>query len=572
MRLASSTAILWVVGAVLIGVGGYSLSPYWLFLATSAVVGALVARSVGIVTGQAGMISLCQMTFAATAAWVVAELQYHHVAIPFLLQVLIGAAATIPLGLALGVPALRVRGINLAVVTLGFAFAANLYLNRSSFPGVDRGVAVTPEHWLAEPRRYFLFCWIAFCVVCGTLGLVARRRVGASWLAVRYSERAAAAMGMSVTRTKLGAFALSAFVAGLGGGLLAGLIGLLTPQSFDLLTSLVTFAVAVMVAAEFAAGALIAGCLPVFLLELLRRLGWPLDIGNFLFGVGVVDSLRRGKGGAAAAGHDAIARRRARSLRTTARIEPGPVNGSAPVGSKPSGKHVLEARGVTIRFGTVVALDGFELRLEPQTVTALIGPNGAGKSTFVDAVTGFLGYSGEILLDGTPVDRLSAGKRARLGIRRTFQQDRTIPDLTVGQYVRLAARRRLDERELREYLSYTGCPDPRVPLSAVDVGSRRLVEIAGVLSAGPKITLFDEPAAGLARSDSQLLAARIAEIPERFGATVLLIEHDMEHVQAASAAVTVLDFGRVIASGTPREVLASKAVAAAYLGEEMVLS
>jgi branched-chain amino acid transport system permease protein len=222
-----------------------------------------------------------------------------------------------------------------------------------------------------------------------------------------------------------------------------------------------------------------------------------------------------------------------------------------------------------VRFGSVTALDAVDLEVAAGTVHALIGPNGAGKSTLVDAVTGFIAdYDGEIFLGDARIDRLSATRRARAGIRRTFQQGLAIPTLTVQRYIELSAHRRLGRGEVADLMAFLDGPPPGRTLADVEVGTRRIVEVAAGLAARPRILLLDEPGAGLATEESLLLGARMLEIPQRFGCSVLLIDHDMELVKTACSAITVLDFGRVIASGEAEDVFAHTAVIDAYLGAE----
>ncbi|RDI74368.1 Branched-chain amino acid transport system / permease component [Gaiella occulta] len=564
-----------LVASVLAVAGSSFLLPsYWLFLATSAVIGAIVARSTGLVTGQAGMISLCQLSFAAVGAWVVSRLSLTGQGVPFLVQIVAAGLAAVPLGILVGLPALRLRGVHLAVVTLGFATTVDVYLRVKGFPREGFASAVSPPGPFDDPRIYFELCFGTFVVVALLLALAGRRRVGAAWLAVRHSERATAAMGMSVPRVKLTAFATSAFVAGLSGGLLTGQVGLVTPENFAPVGSLVTFAVAVMTAAQYVEGAILAGVLVAFFPEVLRRLGLPLDIADLAFALGAIDVLRRGRGGIAAQARQAMRRRGGRrspahtSVATAPPARPPRRTRSADAGATPA----LEVKGLTVRFGEVAALDGVDLRVRPGTVHALIGPNGAGKTTLVDAVTGFLPrYGGDVLVAGFSLDGLLAYRRARAGVRRTFQQDRTIPDLSVGDYVRLAAGHRTSARDAEAVLGFLGCPAADRPVGSLDVGTRRLVEVAGALAARPALLLLDEPAAGMTEVESADLAQRIAAIPSRFDCAVLLIEHDMAHVVAASSEVTVVDFGRTIASGSPRDVLEHPDVVAAYLGQEIAV-
>jgi branched-chain amino acid transport system permease protein len=197
----------------------------------------------------------------------------------------------------------------------------------------------------------------------------------------------------------------------------------------------------------------------------------------------------------------------------------------------------------------------------------LRGPNGAGKSTFVDAITGFLPtYDGQVLFQNNSVDDLMATQRARTGIRRTWQTTRIAPELTVGDYIHLSSGGGLSDEEVNAVLSWLDCPSADVLISSVDSGARRLLDVAGVVAARPPLILLDEPAAGQSYAEAVMLGKRIAEIPERFGSSVLLIEHDMDLVRTACSAVTVLDFGTVLAAGPTEDVLERPAVKKAYMG------
>ncbi|MGH2848996.1 MAG: ABC transporter ATP-binding protein, partial [Solirubrobacteraceae bacterium] len=231
----------------------------------------------------------------------------------------------------------------------------------------------------------------------------------------------------------------------------------------------------------------------------------------------------------------------------------------------------MRINNLSVRYGNVVALNDVSI-VVPRGITAgLIGPNGAGKSTLVDAVTGFIrSYDGSIEIEGRSIDRLTVHRRSRAGVRRTFQHERTVPELTVREFVRLSARRHITDAEVSDALAFVGGPAPRASIAGVDVGARRLVEIAACLASQPYVLLLDEPTAGLAREESLAVANAIASMPERYGCSVLLIEHDMEVVSAACTHLTVLDFGSEIASGSPSDVLQQGAVISAYLGDQTV--
>jgi branched-chain amino acid transport system permease protein len=202
-------------------------------------------------------------------------------------------------------------------------------------------------------------------------------------------------------------------------------------------------------------------------------------------------------------------------------------------------------------------------------VVGLVGPNGAGKSTLVDATAGFLAsYDGSIRVGGEALEGVLAHRRARL-LRRTFQTERTIGELTPQDYLRLAAGGRSSADEIAEVMDFVGCPETNEPLSRIDVRLRRLIMIAACLVGKPQVLLIDEPAAGLTAEESDDLAARIAEIPARFDCGVLLIEHDMELVRKACTSLVVLDFGKVLTRGATAEVLEDPVVTAAYLGDDL---
>lgn len=229
---------------------------------------------------------------------------------------------------------------------------------------------------------------------------------------------------------------------------------------------------------------------------------------------------------------------------------------------------LLRLEAVKKRFGGLVVLNNIDIVVGPNELIGLIGPNGAGKSTFIDAVAGFLSsYQGSVRLGGRPLEGVPAHLRARDGVRRTWQTNRIAPELTVGGYLALATKG-LSAGETRAILDWLDCPHPDTPVASVDAGTRRLLDVAGVVAARPAVVLLDEPAAGQSHEETLRLGQRIAEIPRLFGSAVLLVEHDMDLVRAVCSEVTVLDFGQVIASGPPAKVLSERAVKKAYLGIE----
>jgi branched-chain amino acid transport system permease protein len=538
------------------------LSSYWVFLLTAVFIVGIALQSLGIVAGRTGMISLCQMSFAGVGAWMTGYLNVAGFPGGLPVWILIGGLAAVPVGVAIGLPALRLRGINLAIVTLGFAAAFDTVLATITFPGQTSFNQVARPALFDSDEGYFLFVLAVYAAIAIALEVVSRTRLGAAWLAVRYSERASAAVGVSVPGAKLSAFAISAFIAGISGGLLAGYLGTLVSDNFSMMQSLALFAVATMTGAHYVHGSIAGGVLIALFPELMRRLNLPQDLGAIVFALGAVQALSTGESMA-----EALTRLFRRFFPRAGAAAPLLDKASLPEPiATESPPPAMEIAGLTVSYGNVVALDKVDLIIPQRTVVGLVGPNGAGKSTLVDAVAGFLtAREGSARLAGAPLNGLSPGQRARSGLRRTWQTARIAPELDVGQYIQLASGG-VSARERDAVLAWLDCPAASTPIASVDAGTRRLLDIAGAIAARPLVLLLDEPAAGQSYAEAVRLGQRIAEIPALFGSAVLLIEHDMDIVRQACSTVTVLDFGRVIASGPPQEALELPEVRKAYMG------
>jgi branched-chain amino acid transport system ATP-binding protein len=230
---------------------------------------------------------------------------------------------------------------------------------------------------------------------------------------------------------------------------------------------------------------------------------------------------------------------------------------------------MLEIRNVTVRFGGHVALDDVSLSAAPGEVTGLIGPNGAGKTTLFNVVTGLLApQRGSVRLDGEDVTRLAPYRRARRGLARTFQRLELFGLLTVRENVELAVsvRGRRPGPGTGEALDLVGLSDMAdVRADELPTGKARLVELARALATGPRALLLDEPASGQDESETEAFR-RVLLAVAAAGIAVVLVEHDVQLVMRTCARVHVLDFGQVLAVGTPSEIQANRAVLDAYLG------
>jgi branched-chain amino acid transport system ATP-binding protein len=238
---------------------------------------------------------------------------------------------------------------------------------------------------------------------------------------------------------------------------------------------------------------------------------------------------------------------------------------------------VIVVDELTVRFGGVIPLDGMTLTFEA-AACGLIGPNGAGKTTFFNVLSGFVKpYHGRITAFGDDLLAMSDFKRSRWGLRRTFQTEQAIANLTVFDNVLLVHEHTGGERTARrdavmDAIRFVGLDAKALNVVAtLSAGERRLVEMARAVVGSPRLILLDEPAAGLPDDETQHLAELIRRIPDETGALVILVDHDMSLVSACCTTAAVLDFGRLIASGPTAEVLRNEHVIKAYLGTETVL-
>ena len=240
----------------------------------------------------------------------------------------------------------------------------------------------------------------------------------------------------------------------------------------------------------------------------------------------------------------------------------------------------LTAQGVSVSFGGVHALVDVDLEVAEGRLVGLIGPNGAGKTTFIDAITGFVRSRGRVELTGKDVSRLAPHERARSGLARTWQAGELFDDLTVGENLAVASERpsvwatarevlgkvSANGAAVRDALTVVGLEAARDKLpSQLSQGDRKLVGVARALAAGPDVVCLDEPAAGLDAAESEQLGRRLRQVVQR-GTAMLLVDHDMSLVLSVCDWIVVLEFGEVIATGTPDDVRRDRRVVEAYLG------
>jgi branched-chain amino acid transport system ATP-binding protein len=235
---------------------------------------------------------------------------------------------------------------------------------------------------------------------------------------------------------------------------------------------------------------------------------------------------------------------------------------------------MVEIKDLTVRFGGVTPIDGMSVVFESGTC-GLIGPNGAGKTTFFNVMSGFVKpAAGAVTAFGENLLKMADYRRARWGLRRTFQTEMAIEQLSIYDNVAMihehsAAKRTTRRDDVLAAIGYVGLTSsPRAKVGTLNARDRRLVEIARAVVGQPRLVLLDEPAAGLPEEETGHMTEVIRKIPDEFGALVILVDHDMSLVSACCETTAVIDFGKLIASGPTADVLRNEQVMKAYLGTE----
>jgi sulfate-transporting ATPase len=557
---------------------------------------AIVLLSIVVVTGYAGQLSLAQYAMAGFGAWVAGRLVavFH---IPFLLALVAGVAAAVPLGLIFALPAVRTRGINLAIVTLGLGTAIELMLfSNGNFTGGIKGTPVgNPNLFgfeissIKHPERYGIFVLGMALLMVVVVANVRRGRSGRRLIAVRTNERAAAALGINIVTAKLYAFALASAIAALGGILLAFRLTSISYQSFTNFTSITYAGLSLVGGVGHLLGAFVGGMMATagFNQEVMEST-WD-GVGRYIqliSGIAILLVVLYNPDGVAAEWS-----RTFRHLKRTKKFGESYFIKLSDVSEPVDADHdqrvipkTLVVDGLTVRYGAVTAVDEVGFTLEPGQVTGLIGPNGAGKTSLIDALTGFTRSRGSVIIDGRDISNSGPAGRVKAGMVRSFQSLELFEDTTVFENISIAA----DPQDLGSYFRDLVWPvipkfGPQVvraieefeldqdlhrEVSDLSYGKRRLLAIARAVAMHPSVLLLDEPAAGLSSVESVELARVVRRLADDWGMAILVVEHDMNFVMGVCDRVVVLDFGRMIANGTPSEVRNDPAVIAAYLGVE----
>jgi ABC-type branched-subunit amino acid transport system ATPase component/ABC-type branched-subunit amino acid transport system permease subunit len=496
------------------------------------------------------------------------------------------------LGVIVGLPALRVRGLYVAVVTLSLAVVVDaLWFRNTDVVGFAGGVRVndpTLFGWYlgfgqtrGANHLSFGFLVLATLVLTAVgVAILRRSRLGSAMVAVRANERSAAAAGVDVVRIKVAAFAIASFIAGIGGAMLAYRFGTITSDQFAPLVGLTLFTTAYLAGITSVSGGVVAGLLCLAGVAYTASSHW-LHLGKWYQLISaflVIFTVINNPEGIVGPNHlmaDKFAAKRKERRRRgapserprarTAELVAEPID----VSNLPA---LLEIRNLHVNYGGVVAIDDVSFDVPEGAIVGLIGPNGAGKTTAIDALSGFAHHRGTVRFGEAPLAGLKPHQRVKLGLSRTFQAIELYDDLTVQENLEVgltggrrggrgAAAGALDSA--CEVLGLTDFRDRQA--ADLSQGQRQLVSIGRALVGKPRLLLLDEPAAGLDSSESSWLGLRLREVRSQ-GVTILMVDHDVNLVLTLCDYIIVLDFGRLIAAGTPNQIRADPTVISAYLG------
>ena len=556
-----------------------SVNGYYVYIIANVALLTIVGIGLNILLGLSGQVSFGHVGFYALGAYTVAILTGKYGVDFWAALPLAGVLAGL-VGALLALPALRVKGPYLAMITIAFGLIVEHgIVELRDLTGGQNGimgiVAPTLGGLLTGARAIAVLALLVAIVALICFSLLQRGTWGVAMRAVRDSETAAESIGLDPLLIKTAAFALSALLAGLADGMFAPLSGIVTPHTFGFFQSIL-FLLVVMIGGAGSVfgplvGAIIVGLLPEVLASLeeyrLLFFGCLLLVILWVAPEGVVGLLRRLHFG-----------------RPAAALAEGPTVLAVVPALAAVARQPLRADGLTCVFGGVRAVSELSFDVAPGAVTSLIGPNGAGKSTALNMLSGFYRPSaGSFSLGGRALAGHSAYRIARAGVGRSYQTSQLFASLSVLDNVALAVPRgrlgpllssdgvgskaaRKAARTWLAWCGYAGSVDaPAADLAHVD---RRLVELARALATVPDVLLLDEPAAGLSHEDKLALSRLLRRIADQ-GIGVVLVEHDMALVMGVSDHIVVLDAGKRLAMGTPSQIQNDPQVRQAYLGEAL---
>lgn len=568
----------------------YGLGGYTIHVVDIALIYALLAIGMGLAMGISGQINLAQVAFFGVGAYCVAILTTNN-GYGFWTASVLAVLATVVTGLFVGLPALRMQSHYLGIVTLGLALGFINWITNADISGGADGISGVPVPTLPGVDLSSEFLYYYLEVVVFGLGLlfglfVVHTSLGRRLRAMRDDALAAGATGAEIPLLRMTAFVLASFYGGLAGILYAGLIRYVAPETFSLGNMFILLAMVIIGGRRSLVGCVVGAVGLTLIREWLSDFSTYAQLGYGTVVVLMVVFAPTGLAGVPARLYDLYRRRFGRTSGTRAELRPFTPYDPGPEPSQDG--PLLQVTDVSKQFRGLRALDEVSLTVDAGEIRGIVGPNGSGKTTLFNVVSGFYRASaGTVSFAGADTTRARPYALSLAGVARTFQNLRLFGQLTVRENILVALDRTRTytiwqyalwqpgvvrrERRLRgaaqAVLERYGLLDfAEAAPASLPYGIQRRIEIARAMATRPRLLLLDEPAAGLNGEEVQQLVRIVRSIRDS-GTTVVLIEHNMGLVMSLCEKITVLSSGKVIAEGTPAEVVAAPEVIEAYLGD-----
>lgn len=582
-RLRQHGLIMAVLLLAYIGLSTVVTNSYYQLMLTLVPVWAVLGLSWNLFSGYVGLTSFGHAAFFGLGAYTVALGLTMLNLTPWIgipIASLLGAAAA----LLIGLPTFRLRGHYFALAMLAYPLLMSYLAQYLGFQEVSLPMRRdAPAAWLqfSDPRIY---TWLGLGLLALALAIsmvVENSRFGLSLMAIRQNELAAEAAGINVRLWKMRALMLSGAMAGAAGGFYACILLVVTPEAvFGMLVSAQALVVALFGGVGTYWGPLIGAAILIPLSETLHaELGEIVPgIQGVVYGAAIILIMLLAPEGLFWSLRDRWSRRSAEALVPGAipvpmqKLPAMPADALAP--RAPSGRTLLEVRGLCKSFGGLKAVDEVSFSVKEGTILGIIGPNGAGKTSMFNAMNGVLRPDrGEALLDGQQLVGRKLHEICRLGVGRTFQVVRSFPRLPLLDNVLVGAYGAglADEEAVaaaREAIARTGLSHlTDAPAGGLTNKELRLMELARALAGRPRLLLLDETLAGLGREECDAVLDVLHGLRAE-GMTTIIIEHTMHAMLRVADELLVIDRGRVLSHGIPREVVEDRMVIEAYLGKK----